>query len=153
MPKTVTKTLVRSVTAAATGGLSELGSLAGSKIGKAIGGGAGDIVGKVVAGTIAAGGMSPTGTGVDISSSSAALKASATVASMKPYTPGTAPAGLPGEDPALQAEREQSAIDNTKLEERRRRQLLARQGDLVKTSPLGAAIKQNKLGGPSLTGY
>ena len=36
--------------------------------------------------------------------------------------------------------------------EKRRRQLIAQQNQLVKTTPLGAAVSQNKLGGISLTG-
>lgn len=134
MPKIVLKPLTRVATAVATGGVSEV-VRAGQALAK------GDIIGAVSG---AAGGI---GVASAVGAGGQEVRSAVTPLQAK------AGAALPGEDPALQAEREQSAIDNTKLEERRRRQLLARQGDLVKTSPLGAAIKQNKLGGPSLTGY
>lgn len=39
-----------------------------------------------------------------------------------------------------------------KLEERRRRQAIARSNRTVQTSPLGASITQGMLGGPTITG-
>ena len=45
------------------------------------------------------------------------------------------------------AQKEDETMDQAKMQERRKRQLIARQNAMIKTSPLGAKIDENKLGG------
>ena len=49
---------------------------------------------------------------------------------------------------------EENVEEKTRADERRRRAVLLEQGKLIRTSPLGAAIKdRSMLGGPKLAGY
>jgi len=53
---------------------------------------------------------------------------------------------------AGQAAAEDAAATEAAAAEKRRRQLIAGQNSLIKTTPLGANLAQNKLGGVRLTG-
>ncbi len=50
------------------------------------------------------------------------------------------------------AEAESATASAATTAEKKRRQLIAQQQNLIKTTPTGAAITQNKLGGQTLTG-
>lgn len=50
------------------------------------------------------------------------------------------------------ASEESMREEQAKASERKRRALIAKQNQSIKTSPLGASIEQNKLGGTTLTG-
>lgn len=54
--------------------------------------------------------------------------------------------------PAPKPVDEEKKMEDERIAERKRRQLIAQQNDLIKTSALGAQIDQNKLGGATLTG-
>lgn len=133
MPKAVTKTVVRATMAVATGGISEA-VRAGQSLAK------GDIIG---AATGLAGGLG-------VSSAAGAVADS----QIKSRMVAAATSGISQSIPKNQVAAEQKTEADTQFDERRRRSLLAKQGSLIRTSPLGAAIKdQSTLGGPRLAGY
>lgn len=60
----------------------------------------------------------------------------------------TKPKGTPGpSSPDLSLTKQQGAADKERADERRRRQLIAAQNRLTKTSSLGASLKDMPLGG------
>lgn len=129
MPKAVTKTITRVAIAAATGGVSEA-----VKSGQAAA--KGDVKGALL--NIAGGG----GAGVVATSLIEGKDAK------------DAPQGVVDVVPKDQAGTELKKEQEAAFQERRRRALLQKQGSLIRTSPLGAAIRDSSnLGGPKLMGY
>lgn len=135
MPKVVTKTIKRVGLAVATGGISEVVE-AGKSIAK------GDVIGAVTGGI---GGL-----GAAAAIGGAANNVITSVKDGKTVSQAVTDTVIPKD----MAKTEQDTEAKAASDERRRRQLLVQQGNLIRTSPLGAAIRdKSKLGGPTMSGY